>query len=154
MTDETNNKSQEAHPDPRLRSLDKLVGTWKLKHRDLETGEKWSGRDTFEWMDGGFFLAFHHEEFGRLKGLMIIGYETRWEADKPSEDILGHWFESSPGNHFIYIWEVNDKAVTSWLEHKDSGMAFRGTFSDDYETLSGVWKWSGGGYELVMTKGL
>ena len=153
MTDDDNNGSQADHPDPRLQSLDKLVGTWNLKHRDLTTGEEWSGRDTFEWMDGGFFLAFHHEEFGRnTKGLMVIGYEKKWGADTPSEDIIGHWFESSTGNHYTYIWEVDDFVVMFWLEHKDSGMAFKGAFSDDHKTVSGTWKWLGGGYELIMTK--
>ena len=125
MTNEDNKESEAALPDPRLQSLDKLVGTWNLKHRYLNTGEEWSGQDTFEWMDGGFFLAFHHEEFGKnIKGLMIIGYEKKWGADTPSEDIIGHWFESSTGNHFTYIWEVDDKTVMFWLESKDSGMAF------------------------------
>jgi hypothetical protein len=29
-------------------------------------------------MDGGFFLAFYHEEFEQnIKGVMLIGYEQR-----------------------------------------------------------------------------
>jgi hypothetical protein len=153
MTNDDNRESDAVLPDTRLRSFDKLVGTWNLKHRDLITGEEWSGRDTFEWMDGGFFLTFRHEEFGKnIKGLMIIGYEKKWGADTPSEDIIGHWFESSTGSHYTYVWEVDDKSVNFWLESKDSGMAFKGTFSNNHKTISGTWKWSGGGYELIMTK--
>ena len=83
---------------------------------------------------------------------MVIGYEKKWGEDAPSEDIIGHWFESSTGNHFTYIWEVDNKSVTFWLESKDSGMAFKGMFGDDHKTISGTWKWPGGGYELIMTK--
>ena len=35
-------------PDPRLRALDKLVGTWTISGQ----GE---GEATYEWMEGGFF---------------------------------------------------------------------------------------------------
>lgn len=34
-------KPDVSKPDPRLQRLDKLIGTWSLKHLDLETGEEW-----------------------------------------------------------------------------------------------------------------
>jgi len=84
-------------PDPRLRGLNKLIGTWSLKHRDLETGEEWLGKDQFEWMDGGFFMAFHHEDFGHnIKGTMIIGYERGWGETEPSKELIGHWLACTP----------------------------------------------------------
>lgn len=140
-------------PAPRLQRLDKLIGTWSLKHRDLETGEEWQGFDKFEWMDGGFFMAFHHEEFGRnIKGTMIIGYERGWGETEPSKELIGHWFESSTGNHFVYTWEIDDKNVVFWLGDRDSDLAFKGSFSEDLTTVTGIWKWPGGGYHLTMTK--
>jgi hypothetical protein len=104
-------------------------------------------------LEGDFFLAMHHEESGKsIKGMMLIGYEKRWGEDKPTKDLIGHWFETSTGNHFIYIWEVTDNAMTFWLESRDSGMAFSGVFSDDLNTITGAWRWPGGGYALTMTK--
>jgi hypothetical protein len=142
-----------ATPDPRLKALDKLVGTWELKHRDLKTGEEWPGKDRFEWMDGGFFMAFHHEEFGKnIKGTMIIGYEQGWGETEPSKELIGHWFESSSGNHFVYTWEVDDKNLIFWLGKRDSDAAFKGQFSDNLRTVTGTWKWADGGYDLTMTK--
>jgi hypothetical protein len=140
-------------PDLRLKTLNKFVGSWKLEHKDLNTGEEWEGHDTFEWLEGGFFLAFHHEEFGKnIKGTMLIGYEKRWGEDEPSKDLIGHWFETSTGNHFIYIWEITDDNITFWLESRDSRSAFKGKFSDDLNTITGAWRWPGGGYELTMSK--
>ena len=37
------------HPNPDLKTLDKLVGTWSV------TGEA-NGTVTYEWTEGGFFL--------------------------------------------------------------------------------------------------
>jgi hypothetical protein len=58
-----------------LKALNKLVGSWKLEHKDLNTGEEWEGHDTFEWLPGGHFMAFHHAEDKAVKGVMILGYE-------------------------------------------------------------------------------
>lgn len=139
--------------DSRLRLLDKFVGTWHLHHRAFDRGEEWEGQDTYEWMDGGHFLAYHHEEFGRdIKGTMIVGFEQRWREETPSADLIGHWFESTTGNHFVYIWEPGEDSFTFWLEVKGSDAAFRGTFSDDRNTVTGAWCWPGGGYELTMTR--
>jgi hypothetical protein len=142
-----------AEPDPRLRALDKLVGTWRLEHRALDTGEAWFGQDRFAWLDGGFFLSGHHEEFGKnIKGQMLVGYEHRWGEDKPSDALIGHWFESSSGFHFVYIWEVTEDSLTWWFEEQGSEAAFRGTFSPGGNTITGAWRWPGGGYELTMTR--
>jgi hypothetical protein len=142
-----------SQPDPRLRRLDRLVGTWRLQHRALDTGEEWLGQDQFEWLPGGFFLALHHEEFGKnIHGQMLIGYEQRWGAEKPGDDLTGHWFESSSGMHFVYYWEVTDDELSWWFEEQGSDTAFHGTFSADGNTISGAWRWPGGGYELTMTR--
>lgn len=142
-------------PDPRLRSLDPLVGEWELYHRDLETGETWGGRDRFAWMDGGFFLAFEHEEFGRgIAGTMIIGFERRWGAEDFSGQIVGHWFESSTGNHFVYFWDMAARTVRFALEEPESVFRFEGTLNDAQTKIEGRWHVPEGGndYALTMTR--
>ncbi len=140
-----------------LQSFDRLVGSWHLKHRDLNTKEEWAGHDMFEWLPGGRFLAFHHHEddnestYG-IDGVMIIGNEMGWEEVRPSAEIIGHWFESSSGHHYKYIWEINGDTVQFWLNGKDSGMSFKGVFSEDGSTITGVWAWPGGGYDLIMQR--
>ena len=128
-----------------------MVGTWTLQHCDL-TGEKWTGKDTFAWIDDGQFLLFNHEEHGRVKGFMVIGFETRWGQNSPSREVLGHWFDSRTGEHFIYVWELIDDALTFWLEERGGDFAFNGNFSRDNNTINGHWTWPGGGYSLTMTR--
>jgi hypothetical protein len=157
MTDNATNaedKQQTPEPNPSMKTLDVLIGTWHVTNRDLNTGREWHGQDTFEWLDGGFFLAYHHEEFSesRIKGLMLIGFERVWGASAPSRELIGHWFDSTSGDHFVYVWEIGGEALTFWLGERGSTSAFRGRFSDDRSTITGRWEWPGGGYESTLTR--
>ncbi|HEU5121817.1 MAG TPA: hypothetical protein VFT59_03145 [Candidatus Saccharimonadales bacterium] len=133
-----------------LQPFTRLIGDWKLKHRDLNTGKEWGGNDTFAWLPGDRFLTFRHHEDSGIDGLMVIGKEMGWEETEPSSEIIGHWFESSSGYHYKYIWEITGDTVQFWLNSKESGMFFKGTFSEDDNTINGTWKWPGGGYDLIM----
>ncbi len=97
---------------------------------------------------------YHHEEYGEqnIKGIQIIGYERKWGSDEPSKDVIGHWFESTTGNHFEYVWEVGDDTLTIWGGHKGSAAAFKGKWSSDRNTITGRWEWPGGGYETTSTR--
>lgn len=148
MADETNNKNQYQAPEPRpeLRQFDKLIGTWNI------SGEA-TGQTTFEWMDGGFFLIQHGElvRFGRkMKIVEYIGYEQKFGAEPP-EEITSHAY-TSMGGVFEYTYEVDDNSLTIWMGTKNSPDVFRGTFSEDRNTLTGAWESSGGGYSASMTR--
>ena len=87
-----------------------------------------------------------------MKGVMILGYEKGWEETESGKELIGHWFESSTGSYYKYIWEVDDCTVQFWLNDKQSNMSFSGEFSEDGNTITGTWKWPGGGYNLVMKR--
>lgn len=135
-----------------LQQFEQLIGSWELEHRDLNTKEEWGGKDEFEWLPGGKFLAFYHHEDKGVDGIMIIGNEMGWEETEPSPEVIGHWFESSSGYHYKYIWEIKGRSIRFWLNSKDSGMAFEGEFSGDGNKIMGTWKWPGGGYDLTMKR--
>lgn len=137
-----------------LRQFARLVGSWELTHRDLNTGEEWRGHDIYEWLPGGRFLTFRHHEDGNggIDGIMVIGQEMGWEQTEPSDEIVGHWFESSSGHHYKYIWEVEEDAVRFWLNNKQSGWFFSGEFSEGGNVIQGTWQWPGGGYTLLMQR--
>lgn len=141
-----------ANINPALESFTRLIGDWKLHHRDLNTKEEWDGHDSFAWLPGGTFLTFRHHEDTGIEGLMVIGNEMGWEQTKPSNEIIGHWFESSSGHHYQYVWEIKGDKLQFWLNDKQSGMYFKGEFSQDGDSYSGTWKWPGGGYDLVARR--
>jgi hypothetical protein len=87
-------------------------------------------------VDGGFFLTFHHKEFGRgVNGVMLIGYKQWWGEKKPINELIENWLESRSRNHFVYVWEVTDNTLTFWFEKRGSGATFCGRFSDDVTTM-------------------
>ncbi|HYG83919.1 MAG TPA: hypothetical protein VD907_03510 [Verrucomicrobiae bacterium] len=137
-----------------LQPFSRLIGNWDLTHRDFNTKEEWAGNDTFAWLPGGRFLTFRHHEDGNgsIDGLMVIGNEMGWEETEPSTEIVGHWFESSSGHHYKYIWEIERDTVQFWLNNKQSGWFFKGTFSENDTLITGAWQWPGGGYGLVMRR--
>jgi hypothetical protein len=137
-----------------LRPFARLIGGWDLHHHGLNTKEEWTGHDTFAWLPGKHFLTLRHHEDGDegIDGITVIGNETGWDETEPSKEIVGHWFESSSGHHYKYIWELEGDRVQFWLTSKQSGIFFKGEFSEDNNTISGTWKWPGGGYDLVMRR--
>ena len=69
MNSETGHDSPTPTPNPDLASLNRLVGTWDI-------GGDASGRVTYEWLPGGFFLLQHYclTLFGHtVEGIEVIG---------------------------------------------------------------------------------
>jgi hypothetical protein len=131
-------------PDPDLRSLDKLIGTWRV------TGEA-EGTTTYEWADGGFFL-FQHVELGGTKGLEIIGHEHAY-GQEPSADIRSRYYGFGEGETLDYTYELKDNTLKIWMGERDSPAFYEGTFNDDASILTGAWHYpGGGGYSTVSTK--
>jgi hypothetical protein len=135
-------------PNPDLRSLDRLVGTWNVAGPDI------SGQVTYEWMEGGFFL-FQHVDFvhgGRkIKGIEIIGHEREFGAE-PSEEIKSRYYDTA-GETLSYVYEVDEDTLTIWGGYKGSPAYYKGKFSDDGNSVTGAWVYpGGGGYEANMTR--
>lgn len=145
---------QPNEPNPALRSLDKLVGTWTMKGRESGPDGEIHGQVAFEWLEGGYFLVQHFDfdHIGkRIKGIEIIGYERNWGQDVPSQDCTSHVF-SNTGDAFTYVYDVGDDTLTIWGGERGSPAAFKGKFSDDSNTITGAWEWPGGGYQATLTR--
>ena len=148
MADNNTNVQQPPEPDPDLKSLgNRLVGSWELSGGT-------QGRVTFEWMEGGYFLIQHvdleqHDQ--KIKGIEIIGHERPFGAE-PSEEIKSRFY-SSTGDTLDYVYELERDTLTIWGGEKGSAAYYRGTFSEDGDTLTGAWHYpGGGGYEATSTR--
>jgi hypothetical protein len=134
---------QALKPNPDLKSLDRLEGTW-----DVSGGVQ--GTIRYEWMEGGFFL-FQHVDLGANKGLELIGHEQKF-GEEPSKDIKSRYY-GSEGYTFDYVYELDGDTLTIWGGKRGSPAYYKGTFSSDGNILSGAWVYpDGGGYESTATR--
>lgn len=136
----------ENQPNPDLKSLEKLIGRWKV------SGEA-EGEISYAWMEGGFFLMqrFDLDHGGRMvKGIEVIGHEQNFGAE-PSADIKSRIYDND-GNTFEYVYELAGDTLTIWGGEKGSPSYYRGKFNADGSVLTGGWVWPGGGYETISTK--
>jgi hypothetical protein len=122
-------------------------GTW-----EVSGGAQ--GKAAYEWMEGGFFLIqrVDLEQYEqKVKGIEIIGHERPFGA-KPGEDVESRFYNNM-GNTLDYVYELEGDTLTIWGGGKGSPAYYRGSFSDDGDTVSGEWVYpGGGGYESTMTR--
>lgn len=133
-----------------MKAFDVLVGTWDV------TGGPGAprGRVRFEWLDGGHFLVQHVdlvEGERRIRCLEVIGHERRFGAASSSPEITSRCYDNT-GNSIEFTWELRGGELTIWGGERGSAMYYRGRLSEDGNTLTGGWKWPGGGFETVTTR--
>src|SRR5918996_4153168 len=131
---------QASTPNPDLKSLDRLIGTWK------QSGGV-EGKITYEWMEGGFFLTqrVDLEQYGqKIKGIEIIGHLQPF-GEEPSKDIKSRFYSFLDGMTLDYVYELEGDTLTIWAGEKGSPAYYKGTFSEDGNTLTGSWVYPGGG---------
>ncbi len=82
-----NENAQPIHmstPDPALGCLEKLVGTWRITGRTLDSqDDNISGRVTIEWLPGRFFQEQRGEmDFlgVKMQSLEIVGYDPETQS--------------------------------------------------------------------------
>jgi Protein of unknown function (DUF1579) len=122
-------------PDPALRRLDRFVGTWDMKGRTVgAAADDVSGRTTFEWLPGGYFLqqrvSLNFAGY-EVQGLEVIGYEPDTGAFPSTV------YPSMAGIAIPYRWEVDGDQLTITTDL--IGATFHGKWSED-GTFSGGWR--------------
>jgi hypothetical protein len=123
-------------PDPALRKLDRFVGTWEMKGRTLDSDvDNVSGRTTFEWLPGGYFLT------QRVK-LTFTGYEVEGleviRYDPETGTFPSTVYPSLAGTPIPYEWRIDGDELTITTEML--GATFRGRWSEDGKSFSGGWR--------------
>ena len=140
--------NEQPKPNSDLKSLNRLIGTWK------QSGEV-EGEITYEWAEDGFFLIQHVDlmQYGNpIKGIEIIGHEFKFGAE-PSPEIKSRFYSFLDGMTLDYVYEVEGDTLTIWGGEKGSPAYYKGTFSQDGNTLTGGWTYpGGGGYQAVSSR--
>ena len=157
MTDDSTldqSQDQPVEPNPALRALDVLVGTWQISGRESGPAGEIHGQSRYEWMEGGFYLVQHvdMDHVGHhIKGIEYIGHD-------PAADNLRSYFfgTEAPGPFggvaLEYVYEVTDETLTIWGGEVGSPASYKGRFVNGRDTVAGAWEWPGGGYEATMAR--
>jgi hypothetical protein len=133
-------------PDPALRRLDRLVGTWTMEGNLVGSDDNTiRGQTTFRWLAGGFFL----EQRARIDfagqpidALELIGYDPATDTF-PSTVFSG--FSPAP---LPYRWDVRGDRVTITVAYAPLDATFTGSWGQD-GTFSGGWRPNPGADETV-----
>jgi hypothetical protein len=121
-------------PNPALRRLDRLAGTWNV------TGASINGVVRFEWMEGGFFFIHHFDlnySGAALKGVEYIGF------DEDTGTMRSHLMATN-GANFTYTWDIDGDVFLYWFGDKGSPFFCRATFNNQGNVLKGRWEWPEG----------
>jgi hypothetical protein len=139
-------------PDPALKRLEKLVGTWKLSGQTPDRKHSVKGKTTIKWAPGGFFMLQHGEiRLGNFKvhSLEIIRYDPRTKV------FPGYVFSELSEKPAEYWWDVKGNIVRHWT----ADAVYTGKFSKNGRVLVGGWRpkngvksTPGNTYDTVMIK--
>jgi Protein of unknown function (DUF1579) len=88
-------------PDPELKRLEPLVGSWRSEEHTLESvlgpGVPVTSTEEFSWLDGGYFL--------------VSTYETVF-GDEPAQKGINYWGYDSDAEQFRIIFFSNNGPYT------------------------------------------
>jgi hypothetical protein len=150
MADNNDNAQPQGipQPDPALKRLDRLVGTWSMKgHLIGSDEENIIGRATFQWLDGGFFMQQDVEmDFAgmmKIKSRELIGYDPETKA------FSSYAYSNLSPAPLPYKWDLQDDTLTISVSYGPLDATFRGKFSKDGNSFSGGWRRNPGADETM-----
>jgi hypothetical protein len=138
-------------PDPAIKRLDRLVGTWRMKGRPLGSDEdSITGTTAFSWLHDtngkAFFLQQDMEmdyDGMTIKSRELIGYNPRTEA------FSSYVFSNLSGDALPYEWDIRDDTLTISVTYGSMDATFTGKFSPDGNSFSGGWRPNPGADEAI-----
>lgn len=121
---------------PALEHLRPLIGNWVVSAMGGAMDQEASGQVSFEWLEGGAFILQRWQPPDPMpNGVAVIG------CDDSTGRCAMQYFDSR-GVARIYELSLRDGAWQQWRDAPGFSQRFTGTFSDDGNTISGVWELS------------
>jgi Protein of unknown function (DUF1579) len=148
MPEYNSQSQQQPQPDPALKRLDRLVGTWSMKgHLIGSDEENIIGQATFQWLEGGFFMQQDVEidlaGIVRVKSRELIGYDPETKA------FSSYVYSNLSPVPLPYKWYLQGDTLTISVSYGPLDATFKGQFSEDGNSFSGGWRPNPGADETV-----
>jgi hypothetical protein len=138
-------------PDPALKRLDRLVGTWTMKGRPLGSDKDTiTGTTEFSWLHDGdgksFFLQQDMEmdyDGMPIKSRELIGYDPKTKA------FASYVFSNMSPDALPYKWDIQGDDLTISVNYGPMDATFTGKFAPDGNSFSGGWRPNPGADEVI-----
>ncbi|MGH2536740.1 MAG: DUF1579 family protein [Candidatus Promineifilaceae bacterium] len=140
--------AQLPQPDPALKRLDRLVGSWSMQGHLLGSDEEnIHGKATFQWLAGGFFMQQDVEiDFAgqfHIVSHELIGYDPETGA------FASNVYSNMSPTPLPYKWDLRGDKLTISVNYGAMDSSFEGDFSPDGNTFSGGWRPNPGADESI-----
>lgn len=142
-------------PDPALKRLNRLLGTWRMKGHPIGSEEdSITATTTFKWLqkddgdDTGFFLQqdMDMDYAGNpIRSHELIGYNPTTKA------FSSYVYSNMAADPWPYEWDIQGDTWTISIKHGPMDAAFTARFSPDGESFSGGWRPNPGADESINT---
>lgn len=156
MTDNNDAKTQgiappKPTPNPALKRLDRLVGTWKMKGGPVGSDkDSMTGTFTMKWLHGdsnsSLFLQQDMEmDYGGTKIVSreIIGYDPK------TDKFPSHVYSNMSPEALPYEWDIRGDDVTITVNYGSISSTYHGKFAPDGNSFSGGWRPNPGADESI-----
>lgn len=148
-------------PDPALKRLDRLVGTWRMKGRPLGADkDSITGTATFRWLhdvDGARVFLRQDMEMD-YDGMPILSHELIG-YDPKTGAFASQVYSNMAAEPWPYAWDVRGDDLTISIHKPPMDATFTGKFAADGNSFSGGWRPGPGAdpevnapYDVMMTR--
>jgi Protein of unknown function (DUF1579) len=135
-------------PDPALRRLDRLVGTWTLKGNLIGSEEETiSGEISFHWLEGGFFLQ--QDAKIDFAGMFSVRSRELIGHDPETGSFASYVYSNFAPTPLPYKWELEGDSLRISVSYGPLDSTFEGQFSADGDSFAGGWRPNAGADESV-----
>lgn len=151
MTDDSPQKKPT--PDPALKQLQRLVGTWRMSGRPVGSDEdSITGTTRFSWLfddDGNSFFLQQDMDMNyagkSIKSHELIGFDPKTKA------FASNVYSNMAPDPWPYQWKINGDEIAISIHKPPMDATFKGKFSPDGKTWSGGWRPNPGADPSVNT---
>jgi hypothetical protein len=124
-------------PDPALKRLEILVGTWRLEgHVTGSDDYNIRGTTSFKWLNDFFLQQDMEMDFAgkTIRAHELIGYNPKTKA------FSSYVYSNMAPDPWPYEWDVQGDSWTIGIKHGTIDAAFTGKLSADGKFFTGGWR--------------
>ena len=137
-------KNVSQDPNPALKSLERLVGTWKMELSNASflprSSDTVTGQVSFEWLENGAFLVMYmgNRPPGTPDATWLIS------RDESTPNYLVLYYDTRKVSR-VYEMSFSDDTWKMWRNSPDFSQRFEGKVSEDGNIIKARWEKSGNG---------